>query len=232
MQIPPLLVNEFYNDRYFDVINAVEESWQIFIDGNHIIERLSKIHAGTAFCIGETGFGAGRNVVALMERCCRNNCSDVNIKYYSVELHPLSVGRMSSLLEAFSNIAGAQIDLLIKEYSKIDITRSGWQRMFIDCLFGQLEVNLFFGEALEMVTALKSPCDAWFLDGHGPAKNPMMWREELLLTVGKKTVPGGTCATYTVAGTVRRALQAAGFVIEKCNGFGGKKSVLRGKMHL
>jgi len=35
-------------------------------------------------------------------------------------------------------------------------------------------------------------------------------------------------ATYTVAGTVRRGLIAAGFSVEQRPGFGWKKSVLKG----
>jgi len=80
-----------------------------------------------------------------------------------------------------------------------------------------------------MVHALTIPCDAWFLDGHGPKKNPDMWRRELLMAIGEKTVPGGTCATFTVAGAVRRGLVDAGFSIEQRPGFGGKKSVLKGR---
>jgi tRNA 5-methylaminomethyl-2-thiouridine biosynthesis bifunctional protein len=48
------------------------------------------------------------------------------------------------------------------------------------------------------------------------------------MAIGEKTVTGGTCATYTVAGAVRRGLIAAGFSVEQRPGFGGKKSVLKG----
>ena len=94
--------------------------------------------------------------------------------------------------------------------------------------FGILTLNLWIGEAIEMVHALTIPCEAWFLDGHGPKKNPDMWRRELLMSIGEKTVTGGTCATFTVAGAVRRALIDAGFSIEQHPGFGGKKAVLKG----
>jgi hypothetical protein len=69
-----------------------------------------------------------------------------------------------------------------------------------------------------MVEALENPCDIWFLDGHGPKTNPQIWRRELLLAVGEKTCSGGNCATYTVAGDVKRALVEAGFQVEKVQG--------------
>jgi tRNA U34 5-methylaminomethyl-2-thiouridine-forming methyltransferase MnmC len=58
----------------------------------------------------------------------------------------------------------------------------------------------------------------------------MMWRPELLSAIAQKTVPGGSFATYTVAGEVCRTLQAYGFETIKYQGFGGKKSVLKGKL--
>jgi tRNA 5-methylaminomethyl-2-thiouridine biosynthesis bifunctional protein len=79
-----------------------------------------------------------------------------------------------------------------------------------------------------MVSALTIPCDTWFLDGHGPKKNPDIWRHELLMAIGEKTKASGTCATFTVAGAVRRGLIDAGFSVEQHPGFGGKKSVLKG----
>ena len=57
--------------------------------------------------------------------------------------------------------------------------------------FGIVTLNLLIGEALEMVHALTIPCDAWFLDGHGPKKNPDMWRRELLWRSEKKQWPAG-----------------------------------------
>ena len=65
--------------------------------------------------------------------------------------------------------------------------------------------------------------DAWFLDGFSPAKNPELWEAELMRAVGVHTKPNGTFATYTAAGFVRRALDDAGFDIQRVAGFGRKR---------
>ena len=230
MQIPAHLLNEHYNDRYFDVVNALEESFHIFINGNNILERLQIIPDNNTFNIGETGFGAGRNLIALMEQCTKNALSNTVINYHSVELHPITASRMSSILSGFKESAGQHIKNLVDAYKEIDITQMGWQRFIVKSTSGIINVNLWIGEALEMVTALDLNCDAWFLDGHGPKTNPLMWRTELLSAIAQKTVPGGTFATYTVAGHVFRTLKACGFEVTKYQGYGGKKSVMKGKL--
>jgi tRNA U34 5-methylaminomethyl-2-thiouridine-forming methyltransferase MnmC len=98
MQAPTYLVNEHYDDRYFDVVNAIEEAKQIFFEGTGIIDMLTK---NVRLSIGETGFGAGRLLIALMDYLDNSGMTDLAITYNSVELHPLSAERMSSILEGF-----------------------------------------------------------------------------------------------------------------------------------
>jgi tRNA 5-methylaminomethyl-2-thiouridine biosynthesis bifunctional protein len=229
MNIPPHLLNEHYNDRYFDVVDAFEEAKHIHFEGGRIAERVrAAAQKGEIFRIGETGFGPGRVLIALMDSL--EICSTLNfaVQYSSAELYPLSVGRMESILEAFQDRAGLYIQKMRDAYSRIDISTSGWHSVDIDTGAGIINLRLFVGEALQMVLSLDAPCDAWFLDGHGPKKNPDIWRTELLKAIGDKTAVGGTVTTYTVAGDVKRDLTAAGFTLEKTPGFGGKKEVLRG----
>ncbi|GAB4484395.1 MAG: hypothetical protein OHK006_08570 [Thermodesulfovibrionales bacterium] len=229
MQIPSYLLNEKYDDRYFDVVNAVEEAKHVFFEGAGILGLLSAgLHGGRELKIGETGFGAGRVLVALMDYLEASGLRDLAIAYNSVELHPVAPQRMEAILAGFRNRCGLLIDLLVREYHRLDLARPGWQQLRFVQPFGDLTLNLYLGEALEMVQALAEPCDAWFLDGHGPKKNPSIWRPELLAAIGEKTVSGGTAATYTVAVAVQRGLEAAGFAVEQRPGFGGKKAVLRG----
>lgn len=227
MFIPEDLINEHFIDRYFDVVSALDEAQQIYFRNNDLIERITE---GTKlkipFIIGELGFGAGRIVVSLMEFLQESGLKNIHIEYYSVELYPLSSARMGSILGGFKDRAGKEIEALVKEYERIDINVPGWHSMKIQQSFGTIELKLWIGEALEMVNALRKPCDVWFLDGHGPKKNPSMWRPELLTAIGEKTKASGSCSTFTVAVAVQKALKEAGFTVEKLPGCGGKKEVL------
>ena len=72
--------------------------------------------------------------------------------------------------------------------------------------------------------------DAWFLDGFSPAKNPELWAPDLMAEVARHTAPGGTFATYTAAGHVRRALADAGFTVSRQPGFGRKRHMTTGML--
>ena len=229
MFIPSYLVNEQFDDRYFDVVNALDEAQQIYFRNNNLIERIVEREAAkTPFIIGETGFGAGRVVVSLMEFLKGSGLENISIEYNSVELYPMSLERMLNILDGFKDRAGQEINTLVDAYRTIDITMNGWHSVVIQQSFGTLQLNLWIGEALEMVEALGKPCDVWFLDGHSPKKNPSIWRPELLAAIGKRTKSGGTCSTFTVAVAVQKALMSAGFTLEKLPGCGVKNEVLHG----
>ncbi len=226
---PEYLLNEKFDDIYFDEVDAIDEAQQIYLINNSIIERISKrAENDMPFIIGETGFGAGRLVVSLMQYLDKSSLKNVYIEYNSVELYPMSPERMHNILDGFRERVGDKIDALVEAYRSIDINVKGWHTAEITRPFGSLKLKLYIGEALEMVSSLDKCCDVWFLDGHSPKKNPAIWRPELLMEIGKKTKAGGTCATFTVAGAVKRALIDAGFVIKKFPGCGGKNEVLQG----
>ena len=51
-----------------------------------------------------------------------------------------------------------------------------------------------------------------------------------MVQVARHTAPGGTVATYTAAGCVRRALQAAGFEATRTPGYGRKRHMTRARL--
>ena len=86
-----------------------------------------------------------------------------------------------------------------------------------------LRFTMVVGDARETLQHWTGRADAWFLDGFSPAKNPEMWQADLLAEVGRHTKADGAAATYTAAGFVRRGLQAAGFAVERRQGYGRKR---------
>ena len=94
---------------------------------------------------------------------------------------------------------------------------------------GNVVLTLFFGDIAEGLPQLQLAADAFYLDGFAPAKNPQMWEPRLLRHLGRLAAPGATVATWSVAASVREALQGAGFAVEKSQGFGTKREMLAGQ---
>ena len=93
---------------------------------------------------------------------------------------------------------------------------------------GGVALTVIVGDARQTVPSWSGRADAWFLDGFAPARNPELWEPALLEAVAGHTAPGGTLATYTAAGAVRRALEAAGFSITRVPGYGRKRHMTTG----
>ena len=93
---------------------------------------------------------------------------------------------------------------------------------------GNARLTVIVGDARTALPDWRGQADAWFLDGFSPAKNPELWEEGLLAEVGRHTAAGGTVATYTAAGFVRRGLETAGFRVSRRAGFGRKRHMTVG----
>ncbi|WP_368752106.1 tRNA (5-methylaminomethyl-2-thiouridine)(34)-methyltransferase MnmD, partial [Klebsiella oxytoca] len=110
---------------------------------------------------------------------------------------------------------------------------AGCHRLLLD--EGRITLDLWFGDINQLTNelddSLNQQVDAWFLDGFAPAKNPDMWTAELFAAMARLARPGGTLATFTSAGFVRRGLEEAGFSMQKRKGFGRKREMLIGEMN-
>ena len=98
-----------------------------------------------------------------------------------------------------------------------------WHKGDTEIALADLSFQLIEGDARTTVPDWTGISDAWFLDGFSPAKNPELWQPELMHQICRHTVPGGTAATYSAAGFVRRGLQDAGFTVERRTGYGRKR---------
>jgi tRNA 5-methylaminomethyl-2-thiouridine biosynthesis bifunctional protein len=88
-----------------------------------------------------------------------------------------------------------------------------------------VRLMLCFGDVTDVLPEITGKFDAWYLDGFSPAKNPAMWEEKLFPLIAARTKAAGTLATFSSAGAVRRGLAAAGFTVEKIQGYGVKRDM-------
>ncbi|MEM8553329.1 MAG: tRNA (5-methylaminomethyl-2-thiouridine)(34)-methyltransferase MnmD [Pseudomonadota bacterium] len=207
-QVP---VSDQFDDPYYSLENGLAESEHVFLAGNGLPDRLRP-----GFNVAELGFGTGLNLLAF----CRLVAGmAMPLRFTTFEAFPMAPDDMARALEAFPEVQALAEPML-------DARRSGLDRWTM----GDVEVQLIEGDARETLHAWNGRADAWFLDGFSPAKNPELWGEALLAQVGAHTAPGGTCATYTAAGFVRRELEDAGFEVSRQPGFGRKRHMTVGRL--
>ncbi|GIT89795.1 FAD-dependent oxidoreductase [Jannaschia pagri] len=204
-------VAQAFDDPYFSLNDGLAETEHVFLAGNDLPARLIP-----GFHVAELGFGTGLNALALA-RLAQGMPGDGRIKMTSFEAFPMEPADMARALAAFDGLADLPASLL-----------DGWPARQI--AIGRLDLTVIVGDARETLRAWDGQADAWFLDGFSPAKNPELWGADLMAEVARHTRPGGTFATYTAAGHVRRALSEAGFDVTRAPGFGRKRHMSRGNL--
>lgn len=206
-----------FEDGYFSKAGGLAESEAVFLAGTGLPERWRN---RDRFAVCELGFGTGLNVLATWKawRTTRNPHAILHIT--SIEAYPLAVADAARALGRFPEISGLAERLL----GRWPVRACAPQRLW----FAEdgLAFTLFTGEAETILKGLEGRFDAWFLDGFAPARNPAMWSDGLFAEMARLSAPGGRAATFTVAGAVRRGLEAAGFAVEKKPGFGAKRERL------
>lgn len=202
-------VSDQFDDPYFSIHDGLAETEHVFLSGNDLPARFVP-----GFQIAELGFGTGLNMLAAWRAWEQSGQSGV-LHFTSFEAFPMQPADMARALEAFPAVAPWAERFLAK-----------WQGRGC-CDLGNLQLEMIEGDARVSLPDWTGQADAWFLDGFSPAKNPELWEEALMAQVAAKTKTGGTAATYTAAGFVRRGLEAAGFEVTRIPGFGRKRHMTR-----
>lgn len=195
-----------FDDPYFSLAGGLEETRHVFLAGNNLPARLR-----SGFHIAELGFGTGLNCLALAQ------VATSPVQMTSFEAFPMSLQQLEQAQAAFPELVDLAAEL-----------QAGWGQDVIPV--GQVELRVITGDVVDSLPAWEGRADAWFLDGFAPAKNPGMWSDDLMQEVGRHTAAGGTFATYTAAGHVRRALEAAGFIVGRRPGYGRKRHMSTGRL--
>lgn len=194
-----------FDDPFFT--GGPAEVGHVFLDGNDLPARLRP-----GFHVAELGFGTGLNLLMLMQYA--DEARDRGpLRFTSFEALPMAAADMARALRPF-RLDGTE--LLIHAWA----TAQGPVRRLE---LPGIAAEVIVGDARATLPRWEGRADAWFLDGFAPARNPGLWGEALMAQVAAHTAPGGTAATYTAAGHVRRALAAAGFAVERRPGFGHKR---------
>ena len=204
-------VSAQFDDPYYSMADGLAETRHVFLSGNHLPQRFRP-----GFVMAELGFGTGLTLLSAL-LAWRAAGIGGPLRFVSFEAYPLGTGDMDRALAVFPEVAGPAAEVMQQ-------LGRGKSAVSLE----DLEFTLVVGDARRTVRKWTEEADAWCLDGFSPAKNPELWEPELMADVARHTAPGGTFATYTAAGHVRRGLADAGFEVTRCPGFGRKRHMSRG----
>ncbi len=209
-----------FDDVYYSSAGGLAEARLVFLDGC----GLPAAWAGRCrFVVGELGFGTGLNILALMDLWRRTREPDAHLHVFSVEAFPMPAGDARRALAPWPELADLADGLLTRWPRRA----RGFHRLDLAGLGVTLDLAVM--DAAEALNAWTGQADAWFLDGFSPSRNPQMWSQAVLAGVARHSAPGARLATFTVAGAVRRGLEAQGFQVEKKPGFAAKRERLEAR---
>ena len=201
-----------FQDVYCSREDGLAETKAVFLAGCGLPDAW---RGRNHFVVGELGFGTGLNILALLQLWRDSRPPGGRLHVFSVEAYPLSAGDAARALAGWPELSDLAAPLLARWP-----TSGGFHRLEVPELGASIDVAI--AEVAEALAAWNGEADAWFLDGFSPAKNPQMWRDEVLALVAQRSAAGARIATFSVAGAVRRGLQAQGFTVAKRPGFGAK----------
>lgn len=196
------------NEHYHSTNGALTESRHVFINAglNQIDQK--------EISILEIGFGTGLNaILTYLEAKSKN----IHIHYTSIELYLVDQTLVKKL--NFPDEIGI-------EYSIFEFLHDcEWDKETrIDSFFTLHKIK---GDLTK--TRFNRSFDLIYFDAFAPDKQPEMWSPEIFSHLFNQTNPGGILTTYCAKGSVRRILQAAGYITERLSGPPGKREMLRAR---
>lgn len=196
------------DECYHSTHGAVQESQHIFIEAG--LKRCVK----SEIQVLEIGFGTGLNAFLTLVEAEHGG---KRIHYTSLEKYPVEVEK--ALLLNYADKASFEQ----KKFFEL-LQTSAWNT--------KVEITPFF--SLKKIEAdftgfnFTGLYDVIYFDAFSPEKQPEMWSLEQFEKIAEHCNPGAVLTTYCAKGVVRRAMQAAGFVVERLPGPPGKREILRG----
>ena len=221
---------EDWNEQYHSIHGAIQEANHVFLKHGLLFfyESIPKpVHVPTELdnCLDnsnintikilEVGFGTGLNAfLSLIEAEKLNQA----INYVGVEAYPVALDEIAQL---------NYVELISESHSAIfkKLHSASWETPHQITPGFQLEKQKKYFQDLKIEDAF----DIIYFDAFGARVQPELWTEDIFKIMFKALKTNGALVTYSAKGSVRRAMQSVGFVVERLPGPPGKREMLRGR---
>jgi tRNA U34 5-methylaminomethyl-2-thiouridine-forming methyltransferase MnmC len=201
-----------WDEQYHSKHGAIQEAYHVFI--KHGLQHVYNFGETNNLAILEIGFGTGLNAfITLLEA----DKLKLSIDYFGVEAYPVAMDEIKQL----NYPKQLQVSKNEELFKKLHVV--GWNESNeISKNFSLTKQNRFFSEINE-----KTVYNLIYFDAFGARVQPELWTEKIFQKMFDALIDGGVLVTYAAKGSVRRAMQAVGFKVEKLPGPPGKREMLR-----
>ena len=211
---------EDWNEQYHSIHGAIQEANHVFLKHGllfyyhcHSVHTLREYSGSDLINILEIGFGTGLNAfLTLLEA----EKLKQHINYVGVEAYPVSEEEIKQL---------NYVELISKTHKDEfeNMHHVSWEANHHITPNFQLEKQEKFFKDIDA----KSEFDIIYFDAFGARVQPELWTEDIFEIMFEALKDNGILVTYSAKGSVRRAIQAIGFTVERLPGPPGKREMLR-----
>lgn len=197
-----------WNEQYHSKHGAIQEAYHVFIKNGLSFFKSQSIS------ILEIGFGTGLNSFITFLEAKKSN---LIVDYVGVEAYPISDEEVISLNYVSELKAENKSAIFDKMHSL------SWnEKHHLSDEFKLTKRQQIFNE-IDDVNAF----DLIYFDAFGARVQPELWTESIFKKMYIALKKDGVLVTYSAKGSVRRAMQAVGFSVERLEGPPGKREMLR-----
>ncbi|MFT5436351.1 MAG: tRNA U34 5-methylaminomethyl-2-thiouridine-forming methyltransferase MnmC, partial [Ulvibacter sp.] len=190
-----------WNEQYHSKHGAIAEAVHVFIKTGltHWISENDSCEVSVL----EIGFGTGLNAFLTSLEAAKKN---LQINYSGIEAYPVSETEIDQLNYA----------------SLLDVSQRDFLKLHKACWESPSEINQNFilTKRKQLFSEIKDieHYNIVYFDAFGARVQPELWTESIFELMFKALKPGGVLVTYSAKGSVRRAMQAVGFLVERMPG--------------
>ena len=204
LYIPEL--DETYHSKH----GALQECLHVFIS------KGLQLFTHQPISILEVGFGTGLNALVTYQH---HSSLQLSIHYETTEAYPLQ-WEQASMMNYPEMLKAPQLNPIFKQ-----MHCCAWNETIT------LSPTFSFKKRLQRFETINDDeqFNLIYFDAFGAQVQPELWEEDIFRRMYNALKQGGVLVTYAAKGSVRRAMQACGFTVERLPGPPMKREMLRAR---
>lgn len=199
-----------WDEQYHSKHGAIQEAYHVFI------KHGLSLYNNRQLSILEIGFGTGLNAFITFLEGKKIN---LNIDYVGVEAYPIT----SEELQQLNYVVELKVESQAKDFKTMH--NSPWGKAVV--ISDDFRLNKQQKDFKEL--DFDNSFNLIYFDAFGARVQPELWTEAIFSRMFKALTKDGILVTYAAKGSVRRAMQAVGFEVERLPGPPGKREMLRAR---